>query len=60
MSQEMRFAPCTPKIVSQHHEYPANDDRNYCDILLAGTACSHLDESSFDDELMTGFVDNVR
>lgn len=31
----------------------------HCIRFLAGTSCGHLDEDIFDDELMTGFVNNV-
>lgn len=27
--------------------------------VSAGTACGHIDEDIFDDELMTGYVDDV-
>lgn len=29
-------------------------------LFVAGTSCGHLDEGIFDDELMTGYVNNVR
>ena len=49
-----------PNTLDEHHEYLINTECNYFIPPLAGTTCAHLDEDIFDDELMTGYVDQVR
>lgn len=59
-SHEVRVATCTLETLNEHREYPANTKRNSRMFLLTGTACGHLDETIFTDELMTGYVNSVR
>ena len=62
---EFQWARRVSRTPCENRKTPANTERNCRDAYslvpsLAGTSCAHLDEDIFDDELMTGFVDNVR